>query len=111
MKRLSIIAALLLTASAARADIISSGADQAQRCMRVFIETNVAPGVSAGLGDFLRRPVNREAIVKDAVANCEPDLMALLLHFHPDADKFAIHASMMIEAGRMFDLILFNARR
>jgi hypothetical protein len=42
--------------------------------MSVFIETNVAPAVAAGLRDFLRRPVNREAIVKDAVANCEPAL-------------------------------------
>jgi hypothetical protein len=105
------ILVLLQCAGSAHADIISAGVDQAQRCMRVFIETNVAPGVAAGLTDFLRRPVNREAIVKDAVANCATDLMALLLHFYPSADKVAIRASMMIESSRTFDLILLNASR
>jgi hypothetical protein len=103
--------ALTLWASAAaNADIISAGADQAERCMSVFIQTNVAPGVAAGNRDFLRRPVNRDAIVKDAVANCEPALFELVLHFQPGTDKAALHASVVKEANRLFDLIQSNAR-
>jgi hypothetical protein len=110
MKRIAITIAvsLALVASSARADdihvalsdIIVAGANQAQRCMRVFIETNVAIGLR-----------DRAVITKDAVRQCEPDLAELVLHFHPDTDKAALHVSLLKEANRLFDATLMGQAR
>jgi hypothetical protein len=100
MKRQAIaIAALavLIHANPARADIITAGVNQAQRC----IHTVLLSSLQGGLYD-------REPLVKLAASVCEPDLMALLLHFQPAADKAKIHSDVRIEAFRQLDVMISN---
>jgi hypothetical protein len=90
--------ALLLCASAAHAnDMVNAGVDLAQRCMHKVLLSSLYGGVH-----------DREPVTKLAVSVCEPDLLALVLHFEPAADKAKIHSSMIIEVHRQLDSIIAN---
>jgi hypothetical protein len=90
--------ALLFSAGSAKAnDMINTGAGRAQRCLHTVLLTNLFGGLH-----------ERAKVIKVAVAVCEPDLMELVLHFEPAADKDKLHYSMMIEAAHQLDLIIAN---
>ena len=86
--------ALLLYASPAHADIITAGVDQAQRCMH---------GVLMSSWPVDHDPARATNL---AVSVCEPDLLALLLHFQPATDKAMIHMHMIEEARRQLHIIV-----
>jgi hypothetical protein len=86
--------ALMLCASAARADIIEAGVAQSQRCIYKVLTSTW--------------PVDHDPAraTNQAVSVCEPDLMALLLHFQPATDRAMIHMHMIEEARRQLHIIV-----
>jgi hypothetical protein len=90
--------ALLLYASAAKADIIEDGAALTQRCINAVLMTSW--------------PVdhNPDRATDLAVKLCEPGLMAVLLHSHPDANTADISAILIKEASRQMHLITEGGR-
>jgi hypothetical protein len=90
--------ALLLCASAANAqDIETAGINQAQRCMYTVLQSDLARPQTPG------DPARSTNL---AVSVCEPDLMALALHFHPNTDKAMLHMHMIEEARRLEHIIV-----
>ena len=94
-RRTAMIAiALLLCASAARAqDIETATIDQTQRCIYTVLTSQWAVD---------HDPVKATNL---AVAVCEPNLVDMARHFHPDADKALIHMRMIEEARRQLHII------
>jgi hypothetical protein len=86
--------ALLLYISPAHADIIESGVAQSQRCIYKVLSSTWP------LDHDPARATNQ------AVSVCEPELMALLLHFQPATDKATIHMHMIEEARRQLHVIV-----
>jgi hypothetical protein len=87
--------ALLLHAGPANADIVEAGVAQAQRCMHTVLLSSWQGGVH-----------DPARLTNQAVAQCEPDLLALLLHFQPATDKAMIRLHMIEEARRQLHIIV-----
>lgn len=97
MNRHAILAALalLLCAGAANAqDIETATIDQTQRCIYTVLSVNW--------------PLHHDPAqaTNQAVATCEPNLMAMVARFHPETDKALIHMRMIEEARRQLHHVI-----